>query len=226
MSVETSVELALRTATLVLMGTVRVSLWTLRVALAARGRRLVASATAGVEAVVFALVFASVLSRLESPVEVGGYALGVAAGTLLGVAGDARLSRGRSTVRVVVDGTGDALAQALQARGWPVTRLLGEALEGVVGVLLVVVDEPVASHLLADVHALAPDAFCTVERLQAATTARGRPATDRWRSGGGGGRRLVARHGGSRPSVGTVTGVGGALAWSRAHRRGAAALPP
>jgi hypothetical protein len=40
------------------------------------------------------------------PLEVGGYALGVAAGTLLGVVLDARLSTGQSALRVVVPGDG------------------------------------------------------------------------------------------------------------------------
>ena len=71
-------DLLLHTSFLTVMGTISVALWTIRVALTGRGRRLAASATAGIEAVVFVLVFVSVLSSLNSPVEVGGYAVGPA----------------------------------------------------------------------------------------------------------------------------------------------------
>lgn len=163
-----STEFLLRLAALVGMGTVSVSLWTVRVALTARGRRLAASLTAGVEAVVFVLVFASVLSSLDSPVEVAGYAVGVAAGTLLGVVVDARLSTGQSALRVIVPGDGGALARALQDRGWPLTRLHAEGISGRAALLLLVLDDARLRHLLADLRVLAPDAFWTVERLQRA----------------------------------------------------------
>jgi uncharacterized protein YebE (UPF0316 family) len=161
-------EFLARLAALAAMGTVSVSLWTVRVALTARGRRLAASSAAGVEAVVFVLVFASVLTSLDSPLEVAGYAVGVAAGTLLGVVADARLSTGQSTVRVIVDGDGDGLARALRERGWPLTALHGEGLSGRATLLLVVLDDNRLRHLLADLRVLTPNAFWTVERLQRA----------------------------------------------------------
>lgn len=163
-----STEFLLRLGVLIVMGTVSVSLWTVRVALTARGRRLAASLTAGVEAVVFVLVFASVLSSLDSPLEVAGYAVGVAAGTLLGVVLDARLSTGQSVLRVVVPGDGDALARALQDRGWPLTRLSAEGISGRAALLLLVIDDVRLRHLIADLEVLAPDSFWTVERVQRA----------------------------------------------------------
>ncbi len=164
-------DVLLRSGFLIAMGTVSVSLWTIRVALTGRGRRLAASAIAGIEAVVFVLVFASVLSSLSSPVEVGGYAVGVAAGTLLGVVADARLSTGQSAVRIVVDGTGDDLVLELRARAWPATRLQGDGVKGGIALMLLVVDDVHLPRLVADLHRLAPEAFWAVERLQSAKPA-------------------------------------------------------
>jgi uncharacterized protein YebE (UPF0316 family) len=161
------VDLIARTGLLVGAGTVSVSLWTVRVALTARGRQLGSSLTAGVEAVVFALAFASVLASLHSPVEVAGYAVGVALGTLLGVKLDSRLSTGQSTVRVFVNGDGEQLARVLRAACWPVVRLGGEGVQGAAALLLVVLDDARLPRLLADLRALTPEAFWTVERLQA-----------------------------------------------------------
>lgn len=159
-------DLALRAALLIVMGTISVSLWTVRVALTARARRLAASAAAGVEAVVFALVFATVLSSLNSPVEVGGYAVGVALGTMLGVVADSRLAAGQSAVRIIVNGAGHSEVASLRNRGWPATRLQAEGLDGAAALLLVVVDDSRLSRLEADLHDLAPDAFWSVERIQ------------------------------------------------------------
>lgn len=165
------VDLIARTAVLVGLGTLSVSLWTVRVALTARGRWFGSSLVAGTEAVVFAVAFASVLASLHSPVEVAGYASGVAIGTSVGVLLDARLSTGQSTVRVIVDGRGDHLDEGLRGAGWPVTRLAGQGLQGEAALLLVVVNDNRLPHLLKEVSLLAPEAFWTVERLQ-----RTRPA--------------------------------------------------
>lgn len=121
---------------------------------------------ADVEAVVFAVAFASVLASLHSPVEVAGYATGVAVGTSSGVALDSRLSAGQSTVRVIVDGDGELLAEELRGAGWPVTRLDGHGLRGHATLLLVIVDDDRLPRLLKQLRVLGPGALWTVERLQ------------------------------------------------------------
>lgn len=80
------VDQALEGAGLALLASVSVSMWTLRVAAAASGWRLVAAVIAALEAVLFVVVFGSVVSSVDDPVTVTSYALGVAAGTLAGMA--------------------------------------------------------------------------------------------------------------------------------------------
>lgn len=162
----TTTDVVRETVVLTLMGALSVSLWTIRVALTARGRRTAASAAAGIEAVVFALVFSSVLTSLNAPVEIAGYAVGVAGGTMLGVLTASRLSTGQSAVRIIVDGSGQDLTAALRACGWPVTRLPAEGLYGSAALLLLVVDDAQLSRTIRDVERLAGDAFWTTERLR------------------------------------------------------------
>jgi uncharacterized protein YebE (UPF0316 family) len=88
-------------AGLAVIATVSVGLWTLRVALAARGRRIAASGTASIEALLFAIVFSRVVDALDDPVRVIGYAIGVAAGTFAGLTLEAR-SEQRRTKRAPV----------------------------------------------------------------------------------------------------------------------------
>ena len=103
-----------------------VALWTLRVALTSRGRKVAGSLTSALEALVFLLAFSRVMSDMHALERVAGYALGVGLGTLLGVWLDEQLSAGQSEVRIVTEGRDPVLATDLHTLGWPVTWTRGE----------------------------------------------------------------------------------------------------
>ena len=140
--------------------------WTRRVAVAAAGRRAAAAGVAAAEAVLFALVFGTVVSSLDDPVRLGGYAVGVAVGTWLGILAEERFSTGQSMVRLVVDGTGAAEVAALRGRGWPVVSSRADGGRGSVAVISVAVDDTALSRMQADVADVAPGAFGTTQRLR------------------------------------------------------------
>jgi uncharacterized protein YebE (UPF0316 family) len=158
-------------AGLALLACLSVSLWTLRVTIAAAGRKMAAAGVAGVESLLFVLAFGTVLSSLQDPVRIAAYALGVAGGTLLGMLVDERLSNGRSLVRLVVDGSGVEETTRLREHGWPATRAAADGVHGAVAILSVAVDERALGRLNRDLDELAPDAFRTVERLRDVHTA-------------------------------------------------------
>lgn len=81
------------------VATLNVALWTVRVALAARGRRAAASATSCVEALLFAVAFSRVMDALDDPLRISGYAVGVAAGTFVGLTIEAGSHRRRAQRR-------------------------------------------------------------------------------------------------------------------------------
>jgi uncharacterized protein YebE (UPF0316 family) len=149
-----------------LLACASVSLWTLRVTVAAAGRKLTAAAVAGVESLVFVLAFGAVLSSLQDPVRIAAYGLGVAGGTLLGMVVDERLSNGRSLVRLVVDGSGIEETTQLREHGWPATRSEADGVNGPVAIIAVAVDERVLGRLTHDLDRVVPAAFRTVERLR------------------------------------------------------------
>jgi len=163
------------------LAVVSVSLWTLRVALTARGRRIAGSVTAGLEALVFIVAFSRAAADLGAIERLFGYALGVALGTLVGVYLDERLSAGQSEVRVVREGRDLALVKVLQADGWPVTWVYGQGPRGDVTVAFVAVDDKVLAPFLKILKRTAPDAFWTVERLKSARAGRSHPG---WRQVG------------------------------------------
>ena len=162
-------------AGMALLATLNVALWTLRVAQAAAGRRLLAALVGGVEALLFALVFGAVVSALDDPLRIAAYGVGVAAGTLVGIIADERLSPGQSVATVVVDGDGRSAAETLHEMGWPVVGAPADGVRGTVAVLTVVVEDSVLGQLTNDVATSVPDGFMTIGRL---TTTRPIPLPD------------------------------------------------
>ena len=154
---------------------ISVALWTLRVALTARGRKVAGSLTAGVEAIVFILAFSQAAADLRAIERLAGYAAGVALGTLLGVYLDERLSAGQSEIRIVTPGDDLSHVVTLQAEGWPVTWVPGRGPDGGVTVAFVAVDDQRLPGLVRAIKELAPEAFWTVERLRSARAGKAHP---------------------------------------------------
>ena len=142
-----------------------VGLWTLRVALTARGRRILGATVAALEAVTFAVAFSNVAANLDSPVRMAGYAAGVAFGTVLGLTADQRLSTGVSELDIVVPGHGAGTAERLNQLGWPTTTLAARGPRGPVTLICIAVDDSRLTELTTAIRQTTPDAFWTVQRL-------------------------------------------------------------
>ena len=154
-----------------------VGLWTLRVALTARGRKVAGSMTAAAEALVFLLAFSKVMTNIDEISRVAGYAVGVGAGTLLGLLVDERLSTGQSEVRIVTEGTDLRLVSELHALGWPVTWTGGKGPFGDVTVAFVAVDNVKVKLLTDELERRSPESFWTIESLR---KARAQPLGRDW----------------------------------------------
>ena len=148
-----------------LLAMASVGLWTLRVALTARGRRPIAATVAAVEAVVFAVAFTNVAAHLDSPVRIAGYAGGVAFGTVMGLTADRRLSAGVSEVEIVVPGRDPHTVEHLRRLGWPATTFAADGPSGPVTLIRIAVEDIQLGELTAAVRQVAPDAFWTVQCL-------------------------------------------------------------
>jgi uncharacterized protein YebE (UPF0316 family) len=72
---------------------VDVSLWTFRVAVMNRGDKRLGAALGAIQAVVSVTAIGQVVTNLDNPLNIAGYAIGVGAGTYLGVLADERLNR-------------------------------------------------------------------------------------------------------------------------------------
>jgi hypothetical protein len=144
-----------------------VGLWTLRVALTARGRKLLGAAVASAEAVVFAVAFTSLAANLDSPVLLGSYATGVAGGTLLGLVADERLSAG-APVDAPAEGRPPHVAD-VPCPETPVTASPGRGSDGAVTVIWVAVSDRPQTTSMAHLGPNAPAS-------SASAVTNGRPA--------------------------------------------------
>lgn len=142
-----------------------IGLWTFRVALAGRGRRLLSATIAGIEAVLFVVVFTGLVTNLGDPIRLTGYALGVAAGTMIGLVADDRLSSGQSEVRLVVTGDGADAIDLLHRAGWPATWTSGMGPDGPTTSVFIAVDDRRRQELLSLIRNVRPTPFVTVGRL-------------------------------------------------------------
>ncbi|HSJ26680.1 MAG TPA: DUF5698 domain-containing protein [Acidimicrobiia bacterium] len=155
------------------LATVCVSLWTVRLAVTARGNRGLSAVIAGMEAMLFVVAFAKILNGLDSVFLVAAYGAGVGGGTLLGLALDARLNPQLSRLDVF-DPTGDAI-EAIEAAGFAVTKSEGIGTTGRVIVGSVISPDLLVGALLESIgHTESTWTVSPVRRATGSQQVRGR----------------------------------------------------
>lgn len=150
-----------------------VAMWTIRVAVAARGRRGLCALVAASEAVVFALTFSRLVAVMSSPTHVAGYAAGVAVGTGVGLLVTDRLSRSSTELHVVVPGYHDDIVQVMLAHGFPATSTLGQGANGPVTAVWSTMPSTSVAAAIEAVAASWPELFWSARRVERTATTLG-----------------------------------------------------
>jgi uncharacterized protein YebE (UPF0316 family) len=148
---------------------VDVSLGTLRIMLLTRGSRWRSGAIGFFESLTWVTAASIVLRDLDDPLRMIAFALGFAAGTVLGVSLERLLAVGTAVVHAVSPGASTATAEALRAAGFRVTVMEGEGRDGQVRLAFTVVPRRRSREVLDIVHRADPGAFVTVEDVRTAT---------------------------------------------------------
>jgi uncharacterized protein YebE (UPF0316 family) len=115
---------------------VDVSLYTMRLMMVMRGRKLLAWLFALFQSVVFVTALRAIMSDLGNWVKIVGYAAGFATGLVVGMAVEGRLGIGNTHLSIISPRRGQELAKELRGSGFGVTELPGKGKDGVVDVLL------------------------------------------------------------------------------------------
>ena len=142
---------------------VDVSLDTMRVLFAIRGKRAVAGSLGFFQALVWIIAVGNVIRHLDSWMHVVGYAGGYAMGTVVGITIERMVAYGVNTVRIVSRLGGVEIAEALRERGYGVTEFAGFGREGKVEIVNSVVQRAHLAEVMAIVDRFDPNAFVTVE---------------------------------------------------------------
>ncbi|MEP6690434.1 MAG: DUF5698 domain-containing protein [Gemmatimonadaceae bacterium] len=157
---------------------VDVSLDTMRVLFAVRGKRSVAPFLGAVQALVWIFAVGNAIKHLDSWWHILGYSAGYGMGTFIGITIEQRMAYGLSVVRIVSQHGGAEIAEALRSLGYGVTEIAGHGREGPVEIINSVVQRQHLSDIFAVVDKWDPQAMITVEEpkmLRGATVLGRRP---------------------------------------------------
>ena len=157
---------------------VDVSLDTMRVIFAIRGKRGIAAFLGFFIALVWIYAVGNAVKHLDSWWHIFGYAAGYATGTFVGITIERALAYGLSTVKIVSLHGGVEIAESLRDKGYGVTEVGGYGREGGVEIVESVVQRQHLEEVMQIVDRFDPGAFVTVEEpriLKRGTLAGRRP---------------------------------------------------
>lgn len=153
---------------------VDVSMGTVRILMAVRGRRLLAAVIGFFEVSIFLVAISQVVNNIENWWNVLGYAAGFAVGTVIGMTIENKLALGIAEVDIVSMGKGTEIAEALRAEGYGATEFLGAGKTNLVDMVRAVVRRREIGAVMDAAIAVDDSAFITVVETQRAHRGRWR----------------------------------------------------
>lgn len=142
-----------------------VSLGTIKLLYIMQGRRIIASCFALCEAAVWLVAARIVFAELDNPWKSAAFALGFAAGTIVGMTIERWIGSGYVLIRIVSRSEGPELLGALRDHGFGLTTIHGEGRDGKVKVLMVVAKRRNSAKAIGLIQSVDPEAFVTVDSV-------------------------------------------------------------
>jgi len=143
-----------------------VSLGTIRVIFIAKGMKYIAPAIGFFEVIIWLLAIGQVMNNITNVACYIAYGGGFAAGTLLGMTVEERLSLGTVIVRVISNEDISGLVSFLRERSFGVTITDGEGSKGKVKIILSVIKRQDQEEVLRGIQRYLPRAFYSVEEIR------------------------------------------------------------
>lgn len=153
---------------------VDVSMGTVRILMAVRGRRVLAALIGFFEVTIFLVAISQVVTNIQNWWNVLGYAGGFAVGTFVGMTIENKLALGLAEVDIVSMGKGTEIAEALRAEGYGATEFLGAGKSTLVDMVRAVVRRREIGAVMDTATAVDDAAFITVIETQRAHRGRWR----------------------------------------------------
>ena len=116
-----------------------------------------------VESAIWIIVVSKVINDIDEPVLIFGYALGFAAGTVLGSYIERFIGIGSTVVRVFSPSNSPSVANALREQNFMVTVINGEGRDGPVTICWCIVPRRKVNKVLTVIKTVNPDAYVTTD---------------------------------------------------------------
>jgi uncharacterized protein YebE (UPF0316 family) len=146
---------------------VDVSLSTVRILLAVRGRKIIVPIIGFFEVLIWVFAAGSAIRHLGSFWHVLGYSAGFSTGTMVGLWIEEKLAIGVATMQIITTHIGTGLGFALRQLGCGVTELDAQGRQGPVELVYTVVARRKIQDVLREVERWDPDAFVIIEEPRA-----------------------------------------------------------
>ncbi len=151
-----------------------VSMGTVRILMAVRGRRLLAGVIGFFEVTIFLVAISQVVTNIGNWWNVLGYAAGFAVGTMVGMTIENKLAIGLAEVDIVSQGRGTEIAEALREEGFGATVFLGAGKSDLVDLVRTAVRRREVPAVMKTASTVDDTAFITVTEMQRAQRGRWR----------------------------------------------------
>ncbi len=151
-----------------------VSMGTVRILMAVRGRRLLSGLIGFFEVIIFLVAISQVVANIGNWWNVVGYAGGFAMGTIVGITIERKLAIGLAEVNIVSMGKGTEIAETLRDEGYGATEFLGAGHTAMVDMVKAVVRRKEVPSVITTTTTIDEEAFITVHDMQTAYRGRWR----------------------------------------------------
>ena len=143
-----------------------VSLGTLRIIFVTKGMRSVAPLVGFFEVLIWLLAISRIMQDLDNWLCYIAYAAGFASGNFVGMYLEERLAIGHEMIRVITRKDASNLIQELRGKGYGVTSVKAEGIEGEVAVVYIIARRSMIKEILDEINRFNPRALYTVESIK------------------------------------------------------------
>jgi uncharacterized protein YebE (UPF0316 family) len=143
-----------------------VSLGTLRIIFVTKGMRKVAPFVGFFEVLIWLLAISRIMQDLDNWVSYVAYAGGFATGNFVGMYLEERLAIGHEMIRVITRKDATNLIEDLRNKGYGVTSVKAEGIEGEVAVIYIIARRSMIQEVLDEINQFNPRALYTVESIK------------------------------------------------------------
>jgi len=143
-----------------------VSLGTMRIIFVSRGMKYLAPLVGFFEVIIWLIAIGAVMENLSNIACILAYGAGFAAGTYAGLMIENKLALGSALIRIITQKDAAELVFQLRCKGFGVTSMEAEGIEGKVSVIYSVIKRQDYSKITAIIKKYNPKAFYTLEYIQ------------------------------------------------------------